>query len=89
MARGRIGIILELIPSMSKHCIIGKNYISSLKSLMEAAVVIEVIIQYVHGNLQECRNLPKSLLMACFDPMAHVTESEDDSRAKKNEQIEW
>ncbi len=44
---------------------------------MEAACIIEVIIQYIHCNLEEGRNLPISLLMTCFDPMAHVTEAED------------
>ncbi len=77
MARRSIGVILELIPCMCKHCIVCKNHVSSLKGLMEAACIIEVIIQYIHGNLEEVGNLPISLLMTCFDPMAHVTETED------------
>lgn len=87
VARGCVGIILELIPSMCKHCIVGKNHFSPLKGLMEAASIIEMIIQYIHSNLEEGGHLPKSLLVTCFDPMAHVTETEDEGEREREKNM--
>lgn len=42
---------------------------------MEAASVIEVIIQNVHRNAEESWDLPKSLLVTSLNPMAHITET--------------
>ena len=65
---------------MCNDCVVGKKNITPLKGLMEAACIIEMIVQYIHCNSEEDGHLPTSLLVTCFNPMAHVTETGDDKR---------
>mmetsp|Transcript_14922 Transcript_14922/g.62105 ORF Transcript_14922/g.62105 Transcript_14922/m.62105 type:complete len:458 (+) Transcript_14922:69-1442(+) len=75
VARGLAVGHLEGVARMRHDHVVVVNHVARLHALVEAARVVELLIQQVHAHLEQRRDGPVHLAVRSLDPEAHVAEA--------------